>query len=67
MRQVLTEVRNDCGQPASGPSGVAAQSVARISAPMSPPPARKSGSDPLIATLGGQRLVAPQQHRPNAA
>ena len=32
-----------CGQVPGGPTGVAAQSWARISAPISPPPARKPG------------------------
>src|SRR5690349_15188020 len=44
FRQVLTDVRSDCGQVSAGPSGVAAQSSERISAPISPPPARKSSA-----------------------
>jgi hypothetical protein len=36
-----TVVRSACGQPSGGPSEVADQSWARISAPISPPPARK--------------------------
>src|SRR4051812_10796459 len=40
-----TAVRRLCGQESTGPIGVAAQSCARTSAPISPPPARNAGSD----------------------
>src|SRR3954471_15023406 len=38
-----TDVRGLCGQDAGSPSGDVDQSCARISAPISPPPERKSG------------------------
>ena len=37
-----TAVLRLCGQPDTGPSGVADQSCARISRPISPPPVRKA-------------------------
>src|SRR4051812_5722882 len=37
--QIDTEVRRLCGHWCTGPSGVADQSISRISAPVSPPPA----------------------------
>jgi hypothetical protein len=36
---MLTALRKLCGQRSTGPSGVAAQSSVRMSAPSSPPPA----------------------------
>jgi len=43
---MLTVVRRLCGQPATGPSEVFDQSIARIKLPISPPPAKKaSGSE----------------------
>src|SRR5947209_5394432 len=39
FRQVLTVVRRLWGQALTGPSGVRDQSIARIAAPISPPPA----------------------------
>src|ERR1700691_4421621 len=41
MRRQVRSVR---GQLSGGPSGVAAQLKARMAAPISPPPARKSGA-----------------------
>src|SRR4051794_31321610 len=41
LRQVESAERRDCGQVRGSLSGVAAQSRPRISAPISPPPARK--------------------------
>ena len=57
LRQVLTVVRRLCGQRLTGPSGVFDQSVALISAPISPPPARtvsasRSGLSPPVVTPG---------------
>src|SRR5687768_8702795 len=44
FRQTESDERKDCGQFSAGPSGVADQSCARMSPPMSPPPVRKSGA-----------------------
>src|SRR5476649_712246 len=42
------QVRSVCGQDSGGPSGVDAQSKARMAAPISPPPARKSGAAGMV-------------------
>src|SRR5579883_1353621 len=44
LRQMLTDVRSDCGQRSGVPNGVWLQSKRRMSAPISPPPDRKDGS-----------------------
>jgi hypothetical protein len=43
--QRLTAVRKLCGQRSIRPSGVLSQSIARTSAPISPPPKRKSAAN----------------------
>lgn len=43
LRSNRNIVRSGCGQVSGGPSGVVSQSCARISAPISPPAARKLG------------------------
>jgi hypothetical protein len=53
----LTAVRSDCGQAAGGPSGDADQSCARINAPISPPPARKSSALRVGATAESVDLM----------
>lgn len=47
-----TSVRSAEGQPSGGPSGVADHSRARMSAPASPPAARKAGAGSDVATGG---------------
>ena len=42
LSSIRTAVRRLCGQVSGRPSGVDDQSWARINAPISPPPARKS-------------------------
>src|SRR5665213_971812 len=42
LSRMRSAVRRLCGQVSGGPSGVADQSWARVKAPISPPPARKS-------------------------
>src|SRR5436190_4398049 len=53
----LTAVRSDCGQAAGGPSGDADQSCARIKAPISPPPSRKSSAPRVGATAESVDLM----------
>src|ERR1041384_272508 len=53
---MLTAVRRLCGQRATGPSRVVDQSNARISAPISPPPARQSAPADLDAVVMGSTL-----------
>src|ERR1700709_2202568 len=45
-----------CGQVSGGPTGVAAQSWQRISAPISPPPARKPGLLEEVSAPTGRRI-----------
>src|SRR5512146_2090604 len=52
-RHVLTVVRRLCGHPETGPNGVDAQSIDRISAPISPPPARTECRSGLTGVGGG--------------
>src|SRR5476649_2200426 len=42
LSRMRTAVRKLCGQVAGSPSGLDDQSCARVNAPISPPPARKS-------------------------
>jgi hypothetical protein len=54
-----TAVRKLCGQVSGAPSGLADQSYARVNAPISPPPARKSAEVGLLifnikGLIGGQ-------------
>jgi hypothetical protein len=51
-RHRLTDVRRLCGQPDSGPSGVADQSMLRISSPISPPPASQFMSSLTDKAMG---------------
>jgi hypothetical protein len=53
---MLTAVRRLCGQRATGPSRVADQSKERISAPISPPPARQSARADLDAVIMSSTL-----------
>src|SRR5690606_23370970 len=48
----LTVLRRLWGQALGGPSGFADQSMARMSAPSSPPPARNVSSDGLTGVTG---------------
>ena len=48
LSRMRTAVRRLCGQVSGGPSGVADQSKARVNAPISPPPARKSAEVGLL-------------------
>src|SRR4051794_23024903 len=63
LRQVEREVRSDGGQPATGPRGVRDQSMARISAPMSPPPSkhrgdgRRSGALPVMSAAPSEQWL----------
>jgi hypothetical protein len=57
--RMRTAVRKLCGQVSGAPSGLADQSYARVNAPMSPPPARKSAEVGLLifnikGLIGGQ-------------
>src|SRR5688572_17673094 len=55
---MLTPVRRLCGHRSTGPNGVVDQSNARISAPMSPPPARQSRAIVGLIDVGGvSRMV----------
>jgi len=42
FKRIRSAVRKLCGQVSDFPSGLADQSYARVAAPISPPPARKS-------------------------
>src|SRR5262245_6926845 len=55
-RQVLTAERRLRGHWRGGPSGVEAQSKARISAPSSPPPDRKRSDDADESGTGAEGL-----------
>src|SRR3954453_16627371 len=60
LSRMRTAVRRLCGQPSGDPIGVFDQSCARVSAPISPPPARKSafrGRLKSSITLGGPPAV----------
>src|SRR5258708_6773909 len=50
LSRMRMAVRRLCGHAAGGPSGLDAQSYARISAPTSPPAARKSGEAVLLTS-----------------
>src|SRR4051794_10624838 len=52
-RRSATVERNAVDQPSTGPSGVDAQSIRRMSAPASPPPARQSAALELAAVPFG--------------
>src|SRR6187431_2990424 len=52
FKQVLTVVRSDCGQSETGPSAVCDQSIDRINAPISPPPARTSSLMSFRSVVG---------------
>src|SRR6187200_2537294 len=53
----LTAVRSDCGQPEGEPRDDVAQSCARISAPISPPPSRKSSAPRVGAAVGSADVM----------
>src|SRR5712664_2118125 len=54
--RMRTAVRKLCGHASGGPSGLADQSYARVNAPISPPPARKSAElGLLIRNIRGDR------------
>jgi len=58
---MLIAVRRLCGQLETGPRGVALQSLARMSAPISPPPARQSSgrvTEGKFIDALGERLAA---------
>jgi hypothetical protein len=48
LSSIRNAVRKLCGQVSGDPSGVAAQGYARVNAPISPPPARKSAEAGLL-------------------
>src|SRR6185369_1305929 len=57
VRTSRTVTRRLCGHVSGGPSGVFDQSNARVSAPISPPSARKSpAASPLIRVASPRRL-----------
>src|SRR5215510_1291128 len=51
----LTQLRRLCGQASMGPSGVAAQSLARIRAPSSPPPTSQSAAMGRFVLVGSTK------------
>src|SRR5580692_7205776 len=58
LRQMLTTILRASGQVSGGPSGVSPQDFARMSAPISPPPARNAlaaGDDPSAGAGGCDR------------
>src|ERR1700730_14841271 len=56
LSRIRTAVRKLCGQVSGRPGGVDDQSYARVNAPISPPPARKSAEvGALIFNMGGDR------------
>src|SRR5580704_1233679 len=61
LSRIRTAVRRLCGQVSGGPSGLADQGYARVSAPISPPPARKSAEAGLLIfnILGDRYRVKP--------
>src|SRR5690242_11653837 len=63
---MLTDVRRLCGHDATGPSAVCDQSLARMSAPMCPPPARQSRGDGWTAA-SWVMPCSPPVDRPEAA
>src|SRR5260370_18011935 len=58
LSRMRTAVRRLCGQASGFPSGVADQSYSRVSAPISPPPARKSAEVGRLIFNIGDRSVA---------
>jgi hypothetical protein len=61
FNRIRTAVRKLCGQVSGCPSGLADQSYARVSAPISPPPVRKSTEVGLLIfnIQDDQRRVLP--------
>src|SRR5260370_36489379 len=58
LSRMRTAVRRLCGQASGFPSGVADQSYSRVSAPISPPPARKSAEAGRLLFNAGDRSLA---------
>src|ERR1700709_2726878 len=58
LSRIRSAVRRLCGQLSGAPSGLADQSWARVNAPISPPPARKSAETGLLTfNIGDHRWV----------
>ena len=56
-RQMLTVVRRLCGHPATGPSEVFDQSIARIKLPISPPPDRNASGFESEGNLSPRKFM----------
>src|ERR1700712_5609791 len=62
---IRSAVRRLCGQLSGAPSGLADQSWARVNAPISPPPARKSAETGLLTfNIGDDRWLVGPDRRP---
>ena len=57
-RQMLNVVRRLCGHPATGPSEVFDQSIARIKLPIAPPPVRKARGSESEDNLSPARFIS---------